>query len=222
MSNNSDGKIAVAQAALSYIKPGMVVGVGTGKTVAVFIEQLAQSKNVIAGAIASSQDTQKKLATCGIEVIDFNMVDDVPIYIDSADEVNLLRQMIKGGGGALTREKILATAAQQFICMAEESKIVDQLGRFPLPVEVIPMARHWVASLLARKGGRPIYRDGFITDNGNVILDVYDFAIDDAVKMELELNNIPGIITNGIFALRAADILLVSNGGATNVYHASK
>lgn len=206
-------KQQVAEAALSYIKNGSTVGVGSGSTVKYFIEALGSIKGSIEGAVASSIATQEALKKQGISVIDLNSAGEVPIYVDGADEANQHLQLIKGGGGALTREKIIAAAAKQFICIIDESKQVPVLGNFPLPIEVIPMARSYVARQLVKLGGFPVYREGFVTDNGNVILDIHHLSLTDPVKMEQTLNNIAGVVSNGIFALRPANVLLI---GTTN------
>ena len=202
-------KKAAAEAAISYVTSDTIVGVGTGSTVHYFIEALAAIKHRIQGAVASSIDSATKLKKHGIEVFELNDVDFLPLYVDGADEINSALQMIKGGGGALTREKIIAAAAKKFICIADASKKVGKLGEFPLPIEVIPMARSFVARELVKLGGSPVYREGFTTDNGNVILDVWNLDILSAVELEKTLNNIPGIVANGIFALRPADVLLL-------------
>jgi len=209
-------KKAAAEAALQYIETDAVVGVGTGSTVHFFINALASMKNRIEGAVASSIGTCEQLKAVGIQVLDFNSVDRIPVYIDGADAVNHHLQLIKGGGGALTREKILATASKRFVCIADSSKLVDVLStdHTPLPIEVIPMARSYVARELVKLGGSPIYRQGFVTDNGNVILDVFNLSLDAPLKLESQLNNIPGVVSNGLFAARPADILLLgSNDG---------
>lgn len=203
-------KKAVAEAALEYIKPGMVVGVGTGSTVNFFIEALFTKKNDIKLTVSSSDESTKRLQTLGFEVEQLNMVDQVDVYIDGADECNHHRELIKGGGAALTREKICAAVANQFICIIDETKLVRQLGTFPLPVEVIPMSRSFVAKELFKLGGQPAYREGVITDNGNVILDVHNFMIDNPLKIESTINQIVGVVTNGIFAHRNADIVLIA------------
>ncbi|KAF0811128.1 ribose 5-phosphate isomerase [Alcanivorax sp. S71-1-4] len=202
-------KKAAAEAALAYIEPGTVVGVGTGSTANYFIDALATLKDRIRGAVASSEATAERLRQHGIEVLELNSVSDLPVYVDGADEVNPHREMIKGGGGALTREKIVAAVADQFICVADGSKRVERLGAFPLPVEVIPMARSYVARRLAGLGGQPKYREGFVTDNGNIILDVHNLDISRPLKLEEQLNNITGVVTNGLFALRPADVVLL-------------
>jgi len=201
-------KIA-AEAAIKYITDDTIIGVGTGSTVHYFIEALAQVKNKIKGAVASSIDTATKLKNLGIEVMDLNNVDFMPIYVDGADEIDSQLQMIKGGGGALTREKIIAAVAKKFICIADETKKVEQLGKFPLPIEVIPMARSYVARELVKIGGSPTYREGFVTDNGNIILDVWNLDFLRTTELEKTLNNITGVVTNGLFALRPANVLLL-------------
>ncbi len=206
-------KKAVAEAALEEVKKiidkDSIVGVGTGSTANYFIDALATIKFDFDGAVASSEATRERLQAHGINVYDLNNVGTVPVYVDGADEVNDHLQMIKGGGGALTREKIIGAASQKFICIADESKQVDILGGFPLPVEVIPMARSYVARELVKMGANPVYREDCITDNGNVILDLYNFPIDDPMTIEQKINNITGVVTNGLFALRPADILLL-------------
>lgn len=206
-------KDAVATAAIAEIEPwlerGTVLGIGTGSTANRFIDQLARLRDDFKGAVASSEASAERLRGHGIEVFPLNDVGTVPFYIDGADEVNAHLHMIKGGGAALTREKIVAACAERFICIADASKRVERLGAFPLPVEVIPMARSYVARELVRLGADPVYREGVVTDNGNQILDCYDFMIDDPVAMEARLNAIVGVVTNGLFAARGADILLL-------------
>ncbi len=202
-------KQAVARAALAYVVEGKIVGVGTGSTARLFIEALAEMKDRIAGAVASSEDTKQRLEGHGIKVFDLNDVDDIPVYIDGADEINVEMHMIKGGGGALTREKIVSAVAKKFICIVDGSKLVDVLGKFPLPVEVIPMACAHVSRELKRLGGTPVVRDGFITDNGNLILDVKGLQILDPVDLETRINQIAGVVTNGLFACRPADVCLL-------------
>jgi len=202
-------KKAVAKAALDYIEAGTVVGVGTGSTANHFIDFLATIKGKIEGTVASSVASAERLKKHGIPVFDLNAVGDLNVYVDGADESNRHLHLIKGGGGALTREKIVAAASKKFVCIADESKLVDVLGKFPLPVEVIPMARSYVARQLVKLGGRPVLRDGFTTDNGNVILDVHDLKILNPVELEGKLNNIVGVVTNGLFAIRPADVLLL-------------
>jgi len=202
-------KQAVAKEAIEYVVEDAVVGVGTGSTADRFIDELAKIKNRIDGAVASSQKTAARLKSLGIRVVDLNSVSELPVYIDGADEITEHLAMIKGGGGALTREKIVAAVAQKFVCIADASKLVGVLGKFPLPVEVIPMARSHVGRELVRLGGQPELRQGFTTDNGNLILDVYGLTILDPPELETEINNITGVVTNGLFAQRGADVLLL-------------
>ncbi len=209
MAAQDDKKRAAAEAALAYVMDDDIVGVGTGSTANYFIDALASRKARINGAVASSQASAARLRGHGIEVLELNAVSDIPIYVDGADEANRHRHLIKGGGGALTREKIVAQASIRFVCIMDDSKLVDRLGAFPLPIEVIPMARSFVARELVKLGGAPEWRAGFITDNGNLILDVHNLAIDDAVTLEETINNIPGVVTNGLFARRPADVLLI-------------
>ncbi|CEK12099.1 ribose 5-phosphate isomerase, constitutive [Legionella hackeliae] len=210
-SNMSTLKEAVAKKALTYLNDDeMILGIGTGSTVNCFIEQLATIKHRIDACIASSKETEARLRALDIPVIDLNVAREVPFYIDGADEVTEQRQMIKGGGGALTREKILASVANQFICIIDESKLVGHLGSFPVAVEVIPMARSYVARELVKLGGDPEYREGFITDNGNIILDVYNFEITKPIELEGLIKLIPGVVDNGLFAKRLADTVLIA------------
>lgn len=202
-------KKQVAEAALEYIEDGMVVGVGTGSTANYFIDALANHKDRIAGAVASSDASAKRLANHGIEVLDLNSVDQIPVYVDGADECNAFLELIKGGGGALTQEKIVAEMAEIFVCICDDSKQVRTLGDFPLPVEVIPMARSLVARKLTALGGRPKLRENFVTDNGNIILDIHNLDLGRAIKMEERINNMVGVVSNGLFARRPADILLL-------------
>ncbi len=202
-------KQEVAKAAIEYVKAGTIIGVGTGSTANFFIDELAKIKGKIDGAVASSIATADRLKGHGIPVYDLNDVNGLSVYVDGADESNKYLHLIKGGGGALTREKIVAAASEKFVCIADGSKLVDVLGAFPLPVEVIPMARSMVARELVKLGGQPVLREGFTTDNGNVILDVHNMEIMEPTKLEQDLNNIPGIVTNGLFALRPADVLLL-------------
>lgn len=195
--------------AIDYIKDGTIVGVGTGSTVNHFIDALATIKDKIEGAVSSSEESTKRLKAHGIEVFDLNSVNVLDVYIDGADEINAHMHMIKGGGAALTREKIVAAVAKQFICIADSSKQVPMLGNFPLPVEVIPMARSYVARELVKLGGDPVYRQGVVTDNGNVILDVHNLEILDPPALETNINAIVGVVTNGLFASRGADVLIV-------------
>ncbi|AEF02032.1 ribose-5-phosphate isomerase RpiA [Alteromonas sp. KS69] len=201
-------KQAVAKAAIEYVENGSIVGVGTGSTVNFFIEELGKIKNNIEGAVSSSDASTKLLEALGIEVFALNDVSNISVYIDGADEVTEHKHMIKGGGAALTREKIVAGASTTFVCIVDDSKRVPVLGKFPLPVEVIPMARSFVARELVKLGGDPEYRQGVVTDNGNVILDVHNLEILNPRELEQSINNIPGVVTNGIFALRGADIVL--------------
>ena len=208
--NQLEMKKLAAQAALQYVKAGTIVGVGSGSTVNCFIEALGTIKDKIQGAVAASKASEELLRKQGIEVFNANDVSSLDIYVDGADEINPQKMMIKGGGAALTREKIVAALAKKFICIVDSSKQVDVLGStFPLPVEVIPMARSQVSRKLAALGGAPEYREGVVTDNGNVILDVHNFTILNPVEMEKELNNVAGVVTNGIFALRGADVVIV-------------
>ena len=208
--NQLEMKRLAAQAALQYVKADTIVGVGSGSTVNCFIEALGTIKDKIQGAVAASKASEELLRKQGIEVFNANDVSSLDIYVDGADEINPQKMMIKGGGAALTREKIVAALAKKFICIVDSSKQVDVLGStFPLPVEVIPMARAQVGRKLAALGGAPEYREGVVTDNGNVILDVHNFTILNPVEMEKELNNVAGVVTNGIFALRGADVVIV-------------
>ena len=207
-------KQAVAQAAADHVAQtapaGSIIGVGTGSTANFFIDALAAIKDNYRGAVASSEATRKRLEGHGIKVFDLNEVSDIPVYVDGADEIDAGLNMIKGGGGALTREKIVAAAADRFVCIVDASKRVPVLGRFPLPVEVIPMARSLVArKLLELTGGQPVWRDGVITDNGNVILDIHNLAITDPVAMERAINQIPGVVAVGLFARRPADVVII-------------
>ncbi|MCB1621359.1 MAG: ribose-5-phosphate isomerase RpiA [Thiothrix sp.] len=202
-------KRAAAQAALDYIEPGSIIGIGTGSTANHFIDLLAGVKGRIEAAVASSQASARRLQEHGIPVLDLNEAGRLSLYVDGADEANDLLHLIKGGGGALTREKIVAGASDHFVCIADDTKLVDVLGKFPLPIEVIPMARELVAREVRALGGEPVLREGFVTDNGNVILDVHGLVIDEAVRLESLLNHIPGVVTNGLFAIRPADVLLL-------------
>ncbi|KUM54945.1 ribose-5-phosphate isomerase RpiA [Rheinheimera sp. EpRS3] len=206
-----------AWAALEFIPRNTVVGVGTGSTVNHFIDALASIKYDIKGALSSSVQSTEKLKALGIEVLDLNSIDSFSVYVDGADEINAQKHMIKGGGAALTREKIVAAVADTFICIVDQSKQVEVLGKFPLPVEVIPMASSYVARELTKLGGRPVLRAGVTTDNGNVILDVHDLAITEPLVLEQQINNIVGVVTNGIFAQRAADMVLVGSATGTQV-----
>jgi len=202
-------KKQVAEAALEYVEAGMIVGIGTGSTANHFIDGLARMKGKIDGTVASSEASAERLRGHGIEVMELNAVGNIPLYVDGADESNKYLHLIKGGGGALTREKIVAAAAEKFVCIADESKLVDMLGAFPLPIEVIPMARSYVARQLVKLGGEPVYREGFVTDNGNIILDIHNMDILNPVEVEIALNSIVGVVTNGLFAQRPADVLLL-------------
>jgi len=210
-------KQKAAEAALSYIQTDMIVGVGTGSTTRFFIDLLATIKHKIKATVASSEDTAARLKKHGIPVYDLNAVDKVDIYVDGADECNAFGYLIKGGGGALTREKIIATAANSFVCIVDESKVVRVLGKFPVPIEVIPMARGLVARALVKLGGTPEYRQGFTTDNGNIILDVFNLDLQNPIQMEETLNNITGVVMNGIFAKRAANTILIGTENTVRV-----
>lgn len=205
----ANGKQQSAQAAMAYVKPGDIVGVGTGSTVNLFIPLLAQMRHDIAGAVSSSHASTVLLKAHGIEVMELNDTGELPVYIDGADEVDPRACLIKGGGGALTREKIIAGSARQFVCIVDAGKQVGVLGKFALPVEVIPMARSAVARALVRLGGMPVLREGFTTDNGNVILDVHNLSISAPAELEQQINNLPGVVTVGLFALRRADVVIV-------------
>jgi len=211
--NQDELKQAVADAALAYVEPKLeketVLGIGTGSTANLFIDALGAIKGRVNATVASSEASAERLKRHGIPVYDLNSVDSVDFYIDGADESNRALQLIKGGGAALTREKIVTAVATEFICIADESKLVHTLGQFPLPVEVIPMARSHVARELVKLGGDPVYREGVITDNGNIILDVFNFAIPQPLATEKRINNITGVVTNGLFALKPADVLLL-------------
>ncbi len=202
-------KRAVAREAMKHVVEDAVIGVGTGSTANFFIDELARMKNRLAGAVASSERSAERLKGHGIRVLDLNSVNELPVYIDGADEITEHLAMIKGGGGALTREKIVAAVAKKFVCIADESKLVPVLGKFPLPVEVIAMARAYVARQMVRLGGQPKLREGFATDNGNIVLDVWGLSILNPVELETAVNNIAGVVTNGLFARRGADVLLL-------------
>ncbi|WP_255991592.1 ribose-5-phosphate isomerase RpiA [Chitinolyticbacter albus] len=211
-------KRAAAEAALAFVPDDSIVGVGTGSTANHFIDALAKQKGRIVGAVSSSEASVARLKGHGIAVFDLNGIDRLPVYVDGADEINHQLQMIKGGGAALTREKIVAAVAEQFVCIADESKYVRVLGDFPLPVEVIPMARSYVARELVKLGGHPAYREGVVTDNGNIILDVHGLQIVEASRLESEINHITGVVTNGIFARRRADVLLLGTREGVKTY----
>jgi ribose 5-phosphate isomerase A len=204
-----DLKRAVAQAAIAYVPDNCVVGVGTGSTANFFIDELAGIKHRIRGAVASSEASAKRLQGHGIEVLSLNDAGDLPVYVDGADEITRNMHMVKGGGGALTREKIVAAASGKFICVCDASKLVAVLGKFPLPIEVIPMAQRYIAQEVVKLGGQPKLREGFTTDNGNIILDVHNLQITNPIELETALNQLAGVVTNGLFARRAADVLLL-------------
>ena len=210
LSPQDQQKHASAVAAMRYVERGTVVGVGTGSTVKFFIDQLGAMASDVEAAVSSSEQSTKLLKSHGIRVIDLNQSGPLDVYVDGADECDPHRRLIKGGGAALTREKIIAAASRRFICMIDESKRVDVLGRFPLPVEVIPMARSHVARELVKLGGQPVWREGVVTDNGNAILDVHGLAIVDPVRVEAAINQIVGVVTNGLFAARPADVVICS------------
>ena len=213
--DQAEQKRSAARAALEYIEPRLmpngIVGVGTGSTTNFFIEALAEIRHKFDACVSSSKASTERLEALGVTVLDLNAVDRIDVYVDGADEVNNARQLIKGGGGALTREKIVAASADEFVCIVDESKLVDVLGGYPLPVEVIPMARGLVARALVELGGSPEWRQGFTTDNGNIILDVHELQISDPLALETTLNNLVGVVTNGIFAAQAADLVLIAS-----------
>jgi|TARA_Y100000992_G_scaffold65991_1_gene40743 ribose 5-phosphate isomerase A len=215
--NQDEKKMRVAEAALDYIEHGQIVGIGSGTTVHAFIKQLTKVKNKIDAVVSSSELTTQLILDCNIRVIDLKESGGLPIYIDGADESNANKQLIKGGGGALTREKIIAGASKKFVCMIDDSKYVQTLGKFPLPIEVIPMSQSIVALEIIKLGGRPVYRENFVTDNGNIILDIHNLEISEPLTLEQAINNIPGVVTNGLFAMRPADNLLISNGDEIKV-----
>ena len=210
-------KKQVAEAALAYVEDDTIVGVGTGSTVNFFIDCLASIKHRIDGAVSSSDATEALLKQHNIPVLSLNSANDIPVYIDGADEATKHLHLIKGGGGALTREKIVAAASKKFVCIIDESKMVDVLGTFPLPVEVIPMAQSYIAREITKLGGQPILREGFTTDNGNIILDVHNLSILKPVELEQELNKLAGVVTNGLFAQRPADVLLIASDNGVKV-----
>ncbi|HOX90123.1 MAG TPA: ribose-5-phosphate isomerase RpiA [Burkholderiaceae bacterium] len=207
--NQDQLKQAVAAAAVDFVQPGQVLGVGTGSTVDFFIDALAAARIEVPATVSSSERSTRRLRHHGFTVVDLNEVADIAVYVDGADEIDPGFAMIKGGGGALTREKIVAAVARQFVCIADASKLVSTLGRFPLPVDVIPMARAYVARELARLGGRPVLREGFVTDNGNLILDVHGLTITDPAGLEARITAIAGVVSCGLFAARGADVLLL-------------
>jgi ribose 5-phosphate isomerase A len=208
-----DRKRAAALAALQYIDDGITLGVGTGSTVEYFIEALPEHASKLSAVVSSSDRTTRQLRANDIEVSELSAIGDIDLYVDGADESTVHLQLIKGGGGALTREKVLAGAARRFVCIVDETKVVDRLGNFPLPIEVIPMARSFVARQAIRLGGQPIWREGFITDNGNEILDIRNLDIIEPAKLETQFNQVPGVVTVGLFAHRGADVLLVGKAG---------
>lgn len=207
----SEKKQLAAKKALEYIEDDTIIGVGSGSTVNCFIEQLASIKGRIDAVVAASSESEKRLKAVGLPVIDLNVASSVEVYFDGADEVNLHKEMVKGGGGALTREKIIANCAGQFICMVDDSKQVTRLGQFPIAVEVIPMARSFVAREIVKLGGDPEYREGFVTDNGNIIVDIHNLTVNEPIKLEQQLNNIAGVVCNGLFAQRCADKVIVAD-----------
>jgi len=211
------GKQHAAEAAIQHVSDGTIVGVGTGSTVNFFIDALAARRGRIRGAVSSSSASSTRLAAAGIEVIDLNDAGPIEVYIDGADEATRRRELIKGGGGALTREKILAAAAQRFVCIIDEGKLVATLGKFPLPIEVIPMARTYVAGELSKMGARPVTRADYVTDNGNIILDVHGLAISEPAALERKINQIAGVVTVGLFAVRPADLLLMGTAQGVQI-----
>jgi len=215
MSDPQHGKRLAAAAALEFVTEGMIVGVGTGPTVNLFIDALAARRDRIAGAVSSSEASTARLKAAGIEVLELNRTGDLELYVDGADETDEHRRLIKGGGAALTREKVVAAASRKFVCIVDDSKLVDVLGRFPLPVEVIPMARSYVARQLTRLGGQPVWRENVTTDNGNQILDVHGLRILDPPALETAINGIAGVVTVGLFAHRRADVVII--GGPTGI-----
>jgi ribose 5-phosphate isomerase A len=220
--NQNELKKAVGEAALRYVVEDKVVGVGSGSTVNFFIDALATIKGRIEGAVAASEASAQRLKQHGIRVFDLNSVNELPVYVDGADEVTEHLHMIKGGGGALTREKIVAAVAEKFVCICDASKLVPVLGKFPLPLEVIPMARSYIGREIVRRGGLPELRQNFTTDNGNLILDCYGFTLLNPPQMEADLNNLAGLVTNGIFARRPADVLLLGDAGGVRTLTAGK
>ena len=207
--SSSNEKRQAGEAAIRYVEDGAIVGVGTGSTIAFFIDALAALKNRIEGAVSSSEQSSAQLRKLGIPVLDLNAVGPLALYVDGADECDPAKRLIKGGGAALTREKIVAAAAAKFVCIIDSSKCVERLGKFPVPIEVIPMARSLVGREIVKRGGKPVWRDGVITDNGNWIIDVHGWQIADPLALEAELNQLPGVVTVGLFARRPADVVLV-------------
>jgi len=214
--SQNEMKRQAAEAALAYVEGG-IIGVGTGSTVNYFIDALASIKERIEGAVSSSEASTARLQSHGIPVYDLNSVAELAVYVDGADESNTRLELIKGGGGALTREKIVAATSRRFVCIADESKLVEVLGHFPLPVEVIPMAREYVARELRGLGGEPVWRESFVTDNGNVILDVHGLQIVEPAATEQRINNIAGVVTGGLFAMRPADVLILGTAGGPRI-----
>ncbi len=208
--DQDDKKNLVAEAALDYIQSGDILGIGSGSTVNKFINLLGSVKNKIEACVSSSQKSTELLHKMNIPVIDLKECDKIPLYIDGADEANSHKELIKGGGGALTREKILAQSSEKFICIIDESKVVDKLGKFPLPIEVIQLAQSKISLEMIKIGGRPVYRNQFITDNGHIIIDVHDLDINEPMALEKKINHMPGVITNGIFSIRSADEILIA------------
>ena len=208
--DQDDKKNLVAKAALEYIQNGDILGIGSGSTVTKFINLLGSVKNKIEACVSSSNTSTELLKKMNIEVIDLKEANSLPLYIDGADEANSQKELIKGGGGALTREKILAEASNKFICIIDESKFVDKLGAFPLPVEILQLAQSRISLEMIKLGGRPVYRDQFITDNGHIIIDVHDLDINEPMALEKKINNMPGVVTNGIFSIRSADEILIA------------
>lgn len=211
LSPQDQAKQAAAKAAIAYVEPGSIVGVGTGSTTNFFIKELGKIKKDIEGAVASSEDTARRLKDEGIEVFDLNSAGTIPVYVDGADEFDPNLNLIKGGGGALTREKIIAAASTKFVCILDHTKQVSVLGEFPLPIEVIPMARSYIAREIVKLGGDPVYRQGLITDNGNIILDIHNLKIAQPKAFEAQLNQLVGNVTNGLFAIRPADVVIMAN-----------
>lgn len=211
--SQDDRKRAAAEHALRWVEDGMILGVGTGSTVNHFIDAIARKRLWLKGAVSSSEATAARLRGHNIPVMELSAADEIPVYVDGADEANRLRQLIKGGGGALTREKIVAAASRTFVCIVDDSKFVQALGAFPLPVEVLPMARSFVARQLVKLGGRPVLRTGFTTDNGNSILDVHGLVMNEPIALEEAIDHIPGVVTNGLFARRPADVLVIAREG---------
>ncbi len=216
---SAEKKRRAAEAALAYVESGMVLGIGTGSTVTQLIEALKDRKIQLEGAVSSSRRTSDALRAAGIQELDLNAEGPLPLYIDGADQATVGGVLIKGGGAALTREKVVAAASARFVCIVDDTKLVEVLGRFPLPVEVIPMARSHVARQLVKMGGQPVWREGVVTDNGNVILDVHNLRLDDPAAFESEANQIAGVVTVGLFALRRADVLIVAGDGGVQTFN---